>query len=51
MDVFHRVFQRDDVDGLGAVDFVENGGQRGGFAGTGRAGDQHQAGFFLAGFP
>ena len=47
MDVFHRVFQRDDVDGLGAVDLVEDGGQGGGFAGTGRAGDEHQAGLFL----
>jgi hypothetical protein len=47
MDIFNRVFQRDNVDGLGCVDFVQNGGQRGGFAGAGGAGDKHQAGFFL----
>ena len=46
MNKFDRVFQRDDVNGLGVVDLVEDGGQRGGFAGAGRAGDQHQAGFF-----
>jgi hypothetical protein len=45
--IFDRVFQRDDVDRLGAVDLVENGRERGGFAGAGRAGDQDQAGFFL----
>ena len=50
MDIFHRVFQGDDVDGFAPVDFVQNGGQRGGFAGTGGAGDQHQAGFFLGDF-
>ena len=47
MDKFHRVFQGDDVDGLGFVDLVEHGGQGGGFAGAGRAGDEDEAGFFL----
>ena len=51
MNIFHRVFQRDDVDRLGLVDFVQNRRQRGGFAGAGRAGDQHQAGFFTREFP
>ena len=47
MNIFHRVFQSDDVEGLGCVDFVQNGGQCGGFAGAGGAGDKNQAGFFL----
>src|SRR5579883_1950666 len=41
-----RVFQGDDMDGLGMIDFVKNRGKGGGFAGTGGAGDQHQAGLF-----
>ncbi len=47
---FHRVFQRDDMDGLGLIDLVEDGGERGGFAGTGRAGDKDQPGLFLGDF-
>src|SRR5205085_2567129 len=43
---FHRIFQRDDVDGLGVVDLVQNRGEGGGFAGTGGARDQDEAGFF-----
>ena len=45
MDELDRVFQRDDVDGLGLVDLVQHRGQRRGFAGAGGAGDEHQAGF------
>ena len=46
MHEFDRVLQRDDVDRLGLVDLVQHRGQRGGLAGAGRAGDQHQPGFF-----
>ena len=38
-----RVLDGDDVRGAGAVGQVEQGRQRGGLAGAGRAGDQHQA--------
>ncbi len=50
MHEFHRVFERDDVAGLGFVDLVKDGGERRGFAGAGRAGDEDQAGFFLRQF-
>ena len=33
--------------GFGVVDLVEQRGEGGGFAGTGRAGDQDQTGLFL----
>ena len=49
MHEFDRVFQRDDVDGPGVVDLVQNCSQGGGFAGAGGAGDQHQARSFRAG--
>ena len=37
-----RVFDGEDVRGLGFVDVVDHGCQRGGLAGTGRAGYQYQ---------
>src|SRR5262249_38582750 len=47
VDVLDGVFGGDDMDRLGMVDFVEDGGERGGLAGTGGAGDEDEAGFFL----
>ncbi len=47
MHEFHGVFERDDVNRFGQVDFVQDCGQRGGFAGAGGAGDDHQTGLFL----
>ncbi len=40
---FNRVFDRDNVIGAGAVDEVDDGRERGRFARTGRAGDEHKA--------
>ena len=48
VDELDRIFQRDDVVGLGAVDLVENGGERGRLARAGRAGDEHQPRLFPA---
>ena len=41
--VFHRVFQREDVD-VRAVEFPQDGVERGGLAGSGRAGHDDDAG-------
>ena len=38
------------MDGLGAVNFVEDGREGGGFSAAGRAGDKDEAGFFLGDF-
>ena len=38
-----RIFDGDDVIFAGAIDVVDERGQRGRFAGAGGAGDQHQA--------
>ena len=46
MNKLNRIFQGDDVNGPRVTDLVENRRQRGGFAGTGGAGDEHKAGFF-----
>src|SRR5208283_497738 len=43
VDEFNRVFERDDVVFAIPVRIVHHGGQRGGFAGTGRAGDHDQS--------
>ena len=48
VDELDRVFERDDVVSLRAVDLVEHGGERGRLARAGRAGDEHQARFPLA---
>ena len=45
---FDGVFNGDDVIGAGGVDAVDHGGQGGGLAGTGGAGDQHQAALLFA---
>ena len=42
---FNRVLNRDDVAAAGAVDFVDDAGEGGGFAASRRSGDQHQAPF------
>ena len=47
MHEFDGIFERDDVDRLGLVQFVQQGRQRCRLTGAGRAGDQHQPGFFL----
>lgn len=44
---FHGVFEGDDVDGLGFVDLVEEGGQGRGFAGSGGPGHEDEAGLLL----
>src|SRR5581483_9441349 len=50
VDELDRVLQRDDVDRLLKIDFVEQGGEGRRFARAGGAGDQHKAGFFLGNF-
>jgi len=45
MDIFNRVFQVTMWTGLDPLISFRIGGECGGFAGTGGAGDQHQAGF------
>ena len=50
MHEFNRIFQRDDVNGLGLVDLIENGRESGGLAAAGGAGHQNQAGLFLGDF-
>ena len=45
---FDRVFDGDDVFGAGGIDAVDHRGQRRGLAGTGDAGDQHQAARLVA---
>ena len=48
VDEFDRVLDGDDVLVAVAVDLVDHGRQRGGFAGSGRAGDQDQAARLVA---
>src|ERR1041385_7966067 len=43
------IFERHDVDRLHGVDLVDDGGEGGGFAGAGGAGDEDEAGFFPGG--
>ena len=45
MHEFDRIFQRDDVDCFRAIEIVQYRGKRRGFAGTGRASHEHEAGF------
>src|ERR1700704_5620870 len=47
---FNRVLERDDVDGLGLIDLVENASQRGRFSAARGAGHQDQSGFFFRHF-
>ena len=47
MQKFNRVFQRDDMDFVGLVDFVQHGRQRGGLAAAGAAGHKNEAVLFL----
>ena len=42
MHVLDRIFEGDDVTALGAVDVVDEGGERRAFARAGRAGDNHE---------
>ncbi|MFM1944767.1 MAG: hypothetical protein RI897_3749 [Verrucomicrobiota bacterium] len=49
VDVFDGVFESDDMDGAVIVNLVEHGGESGGFAGAGGAGDEDESGFFLGG--
>ena len=50
MNELDRIFQGDDVDGLGLVDLVENGRESGGLATAGGACDQNKAGLLLGYF-
>src|SRR5882757_5603695 len=47
MHEFNRVLKSDDVNRLVFVDLVQQGGQRGGFAGTGCTSHQNQPRLFL----
>src|SRR5437870_2657984 len=47
VNVFDRVLQRNDMNWLRPVDFVEHGGNRRGLSGAGGTRDEHQAGLFV----
>ena len=51
VDELDRVFERNDVVRLRAVDLVEHGGKRRRLARAGGTRDEHEAGLFLADFP
>ena len=51
MNELNRIFQRDDVDRLRLVNFIEHRRQSGGFTAAGRTGDEHESRFFLRDFP
>ena len=51
MNELNRIFQRDDVDRLRLVNFIEHRRQSGGFTAAGRTGDEHEPGFLLRDLP